>query len=47
MQERRPVGQENEKKYAEMWAGGQGEPIEIPRDLEYERLSGLNGHDFS
>lgn len=30
----------------QLW-GGQWEPLEIPRDLGYKRLPGLNGDDLS
>ena len=43
-QERRPEGQENEWKYATPGGGRWGgDPLESPRDLGGESLSGLNG----
>jgi hypothetical protein len=42
-QEGCPEDQENESKYVVVGVRGQGQPLESPRDLGCERLSGLNG----
>jgi hypothetical protein len=46
-QERSPEGQENEWKHVTVGFGGQAKPLENPRDLGCERLSGLRGDDLS
>ena len=46
-QERNSEGQENETKYATVWRGRQGETLECPRFLRYERLPGLNKDDIN
>jgi hypothetical protein len=44
---RSPKGQDNEWKYAASGGGRCGDPLEIPRDLGCEKLSGLNGGDLT
>jgi hypothetical protein len=47
VQERNTGGQENEWKYATSWDGGYRDPLESPRHLGYESLSGLKEGDLS
>lgn len=45
-QERISQGQKNECKYISSCVGEQSEPVESPRDMGYETLPRLNGHDL-
>jgi hypothetical protein len=46
-QERCPESQKNSLKYVAMGVKGQGQPLQSPKDLGYERLRGVKGDDIS